>query len=99
MENTTKVIPFRSHYNRNDDICYEFLFHGKEKQYEVYLTIDELNDSKLIKGECNCLGYITKKTLCKHLKESISLLREHNIELWGENELFTKATDSKEPKE
>lgn len=80
----TELIPFRKQITQDDDMRYNFLFKGANGEYETEITIDELNDDKIIKITCQCKYFVMKpqnfaEKPCKHVERALQLLKEHNI--------------------
>lgn len=79
-----EVIPFITDYDQDYNTVYHFRFKpdtiSKEAPYEVKIVIDELNDSLVISKSCTCMGNWQYKMVCKHLKRSYELLKEHGIQ-------------------
>lgn len=81
-----EIIPFS--YGEDEDFneVYTFIFTSDTTKsrnihhcYYTKITIDGLDDDLIIKKECNCKGFLYKKS-CKHIDEGSRLLKE-----WGIN--------------
>jgi hypothetical protein len=81
-----ELIPFFKKEDENLDTVYVFRWKPESPQREhlahvTEITIDELNDSIITKKECSCPGSSKFGRVCKHIKESINLLKTYGIEL------------------
>lgn len=94
-----EIIPFG--YLVDDDLneVYTFRFTSDTKEtinihecYSCQITIDGLNDNLLIKKECNCKGFMYKKS-CKHIDEGSQLLKKWGIE-YRENGTISKISQN-----
>jgi hypothetical protein len=79
-----KIRPFRTRYNREDNLVYDFQVvssKNSDKYYEVEITIDELNDDLIIKTTCECDAKMKfqKHKDCKHIKVCLEALRDFEI--------------------
>ena len=91
MKQTKDVRPlvYRKRYNSNQDTVYEFCFESSKQKdeyndlqrYSVEITIDELNDSLVVKKSCECKDKCVFRPNqdCKHIKSALSLLRLNGI--------------------
>jgi len=81
-----KLIPFRIKLDEKYNLEIEFIFRATKKgYYHVKLFYDPMKE-EYIKTECECWDYnmgIKKQTdyQCKHIKESIKIMQEHEQEI------------------
>jgi hypothetical protein len=78
------LVPFWVSFDEEDNTEYLFRWKpntlSKSKPYITRIVIDELNDNLLIIKECSCDGNKTYHKECKHIKDSINILKDWGIE-------------------
>ena len=79
----TIIIPFRRRANREDNDIYDFLFQATDETQKwcVDITIDELNDSLIMKKTCQCPDFRMRHRDCKHIKEALIILTKFGVEM------------------
>ena len=79
-----QLIPFWKDADDEFDTIYKFRYKPdtvskQDIPYLTEITIDELNDSLLVKKECTCDGFKYGK-ICKHIRGAIRLLIKFGVE-------------------
>ena len=87
MKKTIGFLPYRTMYNRDDNLVFRFEWSGTNL-WDVTIVIDELNDGLVVDKNCTCSSKtrFKKEKDCKHILAALNEMRTFNVE-FREDEL------------